>query len=161
MWINTETKQTYVMHTDIRLAAGNVSLPRELTDEVIASIGLLPVTVVPAPEHDPSTEQAVQGECVYNEQEQRWETTWTVRALTAEEVQAREAEITANNVARAKAELQDSDWADLPSVRNTDNTPHLVNGADFDTYRLALRAIVVSTPVEVSSWPTRPTAVWA
>lgn len=65
------------------------------------------------------------------------------------------------NVVRAKAELIDSDWSDLPSVRNTAIEPHLLNGADFDTYRASLRAVVVGRPAEVQVWPVSPDAVWS
>jgi hypothetical protein len=65
------------------------------------------------------------------------------------------------NAAQAKALLLDSDWSDLPSVRNTAMTPHLVNTQDFDTYRAALRAIVVDKPAVVEAWPVQPDAVWS
>lgn len=65
------------------------------------------------------------------------------------------------NVARAKAALVESDWSDLLSVRNTAIEPHLLNGADFDTYRAALRSIVVNRPAKVAVWPVRPDAVWS
>jgi hypothetical protein len=67
----------------------------------------------------------------------------------------------AANVSRAKSDLVASDWSDLPSVRNTAVEPHLTNGVDFDTYRAALRAIVVNKPAVVESWPVRPDAVWS
>jgi hypothetical protein len=88
-------------------------------------------------------------------------TVHTAAAQEAEYQARKDAEFKAANTARAKELLEESDWADLASVRNTSNTPHLVNGSDFDTYRLALRAIVVDPPVTVSEWPTRPTASWA
>jgi hypothetical protein len=65
------------------------------------------------------------------------------------------------NAARAKADLADTDWADLGSVRNTSVNPHLTNIAEFDAYRLALRAIVVNPPVISTTWPVRPTAQWS
>lgn len=70
-------------------------------------------------------------------------------------------EFKAINAHRAKQMLLESDWADLASVRNTAVSPHLANGADFDAYRLALRAIVINPPVTVESWPVRPDAIWA
>lgn len=65
------------------------------------------------------------------------------------------------NSDRAKQELLASDWSDLPSVRNTAIEPHLTNGAAFDTYRAALRAIVVNKPAVVEVWPVRPDAAWS
>ena len=65
------------------------------------------------------------------------------------------------NKNQAKQLLLESDWADFQSVRNINNTPHLVNGEEFDAYRLALRAIAVNPPVEVSSWPIKPNPIWS
>lgn len=65
------------------------------------------------------------------------------------------------NTDRAKQELAASDWSDLPSVRNEATEPHLTNGAEFDTYRAALRGIVVSKPSTVADWPVCPDASWS
>ena len=48
MWINPETKQTFNTHSDIRAAYPHVSLPAELSDEFIASMGLVAIAP-PAP----------------------------------------------------------------------------------------------------------------
>lgn len=48
MWINPETKQTFNTHSDIRAAYPQVSLPAELSDELIASMGLVAIAP-PAP----------------------------------------------------------------------------------------------------------------
>ena len=66
-----------------------------------------------------------------------------------------------SNSSQAKALLESTDWCENPSVRNAAVTPHLTNGAEFDTYRLALRAIVINKPATVETWPTRPEAIWA
>lgn len=88
-----------------------------------------------------------------------------VQNLTQDEIDAMQAakdeQAKALNVARAKRELEESDWCENASVRNTEVTPHLTNASDFDTYRLALRAIVVNRPATVESWPDSPNAVWA
>lgn len=65
------------------------------------------------------------------------------------------------NVARARSLLEETDWSDLMSVRSQDTHPHLLNGAEFDTYRAALRSIVVGRPEVVEVWPNRPKAVWS
>ena len=72
----------------------------------------------------------------------------------------KDAEFGAANAARAKADLLATDWAENASVRNAAVLPHLSNGADFDTYRLALRAIVITKPNTVENWPVRPEATW-
>lgn len=48
MWINQETKQTFTTHSEIRAAYPQVSLPAELSDGFIASLGLV-ATEPPAP----------------------------------------------------------------------------------------------------------------
>jgi hypothetical protein len=67
----------------------------------------------------------------------------------------------ATNAARAKQDLVDTDWCENASVRNTSVTPHLTNGAEFDAYRLQLRAIIVNNTVDVTTWPTQPVGVWS
>ena len=90
-----------------------------------------------------------------------WVYTVAVESLTQDELSALAERRKAANVARAKAALQDTDWCENASVRDTNVTPHLTNGADFDTYRLALRAIVINPPVDVEQWPVQPQGVWA
>lgn len=48
MWINQETKQTFTTHSEIRAAYPQVSLPAGLSDELIASMGLVAIAP-PAP----------------------------------------------------------------------------------------------------------------
>lgn len=83
----------------------------------------------------------------------------TQAELDAEQAAA-DAASKAGNEARAKRELLDSDWSELPTVRDVSVDPHLTNAADFDAYRVALRAIVVNPPA-VAVWPTKPDAVWS
>ena len=90
-----------------------------------------------------------------------WVYTVAVASLTEDELAAIAEQRKSSNAARAKAALQDTDWCENASVRNTNVTPHLTNGADFDTYRLALRAIVINPPVDVEQWPVQPQGVWA
>lgn len=64
------------------------------------------------------------------------------------------------NKNRAVDLLQQSDWVEYPSVRNTQNTPHLVNLDEFDQYRLTLRAIAISPTEGDIDWPVIPEEVW-
>lgn len=57
--------------------------------------------------------------------------------------------------------LSATDWVNQPDVRNTAVSPHLVNGADFDAYRLQVRQIAVYPVAGDLTWPTLPTEVWA
>jgi hypothetical protein len=87
--------------------------------------------------------------------------TTTAAEHEAAYVAMKDAEFKAANAARAKQELLATDWSENASVRNAAVTPHLTNTADFDTYRLALRAIAIDPPATVTEWPVRPDATWA
>jgi hypothetical protein len=52
MWIKPDTKQTFLTHSDIRSAFSNVSFPVVMSDDDIASVGVLPVTQTPKPTYD-------------------------------------------------------------------------------------------------------------
>jgi hypothetical protein len=60
----------------------------------------------------------------------------------------------------AKALLVDTDWSEIPSVSDPANTPHLLNKADFITYRNTVRALVI-TPVANPTFPTVPVGQWS
>lgn len=139
----------------------NTSFPANMTAQQLADFGVVTVVVTGKPSHDSLTQDVVELTPVYSQERSRWEQTWQVVAASAEEIAAREAAAKEANENQAKLLLQDSDWADLASVRNASLTPHLVNAGDFDTYRLALRTIAIDPPVAVSEWPSRPTAVWS
>lgn len=86
---------------------------------------------------------------------------WVPKISDEEKATIAAAAAAEQNVARAKQELVTSDWSDLPSVRNAEMTPHLVNAAAFDAYRLALRSIIIGRPAAVAEWPSRPEAQWS
>ncbi len=134
----------------------NVFPPEGPSDEWMAEQGVKRVNVYR--EHDAETEKLVPCTPVI---EGDWVYTVEVQALTAEDIAVREQNKRLDNAARAQRELEASDWCEMTSVRNTAVEPHLLNGQDFDAYRLALRQIVIDPPIEVSSWPTRPTASWS
>lgn len=90
-----------------------------------------------------------------------WTQTYNAVAYTSEELALQETDKRQKNAAQAKLELQESDWCELPSVRNTAINPHLTNTAEFDNYRLALRQIVLNPPVEVGNWPALPNGIWS
>ena len=69
--------------------------------------------------------------------------------------------LSAANKAQAVSLLVATDWSELPSVTNTGNTPHLVNAAEFASYRNIIRAIAVSPPDATVNWPTVPTEQWS
>lgn len=65
------------------------------------------------------------------------------------------------NKATAINLLAQTDWVNQPDVRNTAVSPHLVNGTEFDAYRLQVRQIAVYPVAGDLTWPTLPTEVWA
>lgn len=145
---------------ELQLANPNTSFaPND--DAAYELFGMFRVFNSTPPTYDVTTEKLQEGTPVFDTDANRWAQVWQVVALSAEEIAAREAAAKASNEAQAKELLLSSDWADLPSVRNTALTPHLVNGADFDAYRVALRAIAINPPVTVDPWPEKPGAVWS
>lgn len=65
------------------------------------------------------------------------------------------------NKATAINLLAQTDWVNQPDVRNTAVSPHLVNGTEFDAYRLQVRQIAVYPVAGDLTWPTLPDEVWA
>lgn len=61
---------------------------------------------------------------------------------------------------QARIYLYQTDWAEMPSVSDPANTPHLLNLNEFLAYRVQVRALMVN-PVENPVFPTMPTAQWS
>ena len=78
------------------------SFPSNPTDAMLASFDVFPVVSTGA-QYDQATQVAAQEGCSYNSDKQRWETSWTVRDKTAEELQA-EANAHAAQVEAQRAE---------------------------------------------------------
>lgn len=57
------------------------------------------------------------------------------------------------NKSSAEERLLDSDWAVLPDV-------NLVNKAEWETYRAALRDIARNPQEGTLNWPAKPQSVW-
>lgn len=65
------------------------------------------------------------------------------------------------NKATAMSYLVGTDWVNQPDVTNPDINPHLLNHAEFITYRSQIRAIAVSPVAGDLTWPTEPTPQWS
>ena len=89
---------------DLRKDNPQVSFPKNPSVEMLASWGVYPVVSTGA-QHDPATQVATQEGCVY--QNERWETAWTVRAKTAEELQADVLALQASIVQQTQQRLDD------------------------------------------------------
>lgn len=61
---------------------------------------------------------------------------------------------------QASALLYATDWTTIPDVANPQNTPYLMNQADFIAYRNQVRQLAVN-PVANPVFPTKPTEQWS
>jgi hypothetical protein len=57
--------------------------------------------------------------------------------------------------------LKQTDWVNQPDVIDTSLTPHLLNRAEFITYRSSLRAIAINPTDGVLTWQTKPEEQWS
>lgn len=57
--------------------------------------------------------------------------------------------------------LATTDWVNQPDVRDPANNPHLLNAAEFDSYRVAVRQYAVYPVAGFIDWPTLPTEEWS
>lgn len=78
-----------------------------LTNETLLPFKAASVVVTGAPAHDPNTQAAEPNGCAYNEATGRWETQWSIRALTAAEMQKRLADLQKSIVAQTQKRLDD------------------------------------------------------
>ena len=112
--------------------------------------------------YDQNTEKLVPVEpYIVADDATHWVYTVVVASLSPEEIAEREVIAKQSNKRQAEQLLSDSDWSDKPSVTDTTKPLHLVNSAEWEAYRDALRAIAVVPPVTVEEWPTKPEEVWS
>lgn len=84
------------------------------------------------------------------------EAAWTV-ANTPKPPEPPTAEL---NKETAVSLLAATDWVNQPDVRNTAVIPHLVNGNEFDAYRIAVRQYAVTPVAGDIDWPNVPVEIW-
>lgn len=77
--------------TDARIANPHVSFPIQPDDESLAALGVMRVFATTAPPADQATQKVVEQHPLFNETTQQWEQDWQVVALTAAELQSRDA----------------------------------------------------------------------
>ena len=65
------------------------------------------------------------------------------------------------NKSTAMSYLQNTDWVNEPDVINPDINPHLLNHAEFITYRSQIRAIAINPVAGNLTWPIEPTPQWS
>lgn len=84
--VNNQVVEKYPYSiSNLRNDNPQVSFPANLSLRVLAMYNVFPVVNVSA-NYDPETQYAAPNGCVYNEQEQRWETGWTITNKTQEEL---------------------------------------------------------------------------
>ena len=126
----------------------NISFPKFISDERLATFGVYPVTVLAAPSYNAATHKTVQ-DTTPTEVEGAWELRWVIVALSEDEL----SEIAAKNSVKVRSErdrlLAASDWTQLPDV-NVDNVA-------WTAYRQLLRDITEQAEFpNVVVWPTKP-----
>ena len=146
-----------VTDSEFRAMFPNTGFPAQLTADIISEFG--GDVVLEGPQAQPTRYQVAFRDGV-QQIEGQWFTKYSVADMDQAAKDAVDAQLKESNRARAKAALEDTDWCENASVRDTSVTPHLTNGAAFDAYRLALRAIVINPPIDVESWPEQPQGVW-
>lgn len=128
MWINETTSDVYRFHSEIRQAFQSISFPSELTDELLARVGVLPVKTVEPPPTD-HTKNLTELPPI---NDGGWQQVWVVSEASAEEVSARTA-AKAREVRQHRNELlAESDWTQLRDV------PDAI-AAQWASHRKALR----------------------
>lgn len=126
----------------------NTSFPKHPTDELLASYGVMPVTVTNAPSYDERSqklEQAAQPVHVNG----AWLLQWNVSNKTAEEVAAQDAAKANSLRAERNAKLAACDWTQVADAP--------VDTAAWAVYRQELRDVPEQEGFpENIVWPTEP-----
>lgn len=140
--------EQYPYTTDmLRLDNPNVSFPKSMSNELLASYGVYPVVVLDRPVYSEDSQKAIQdNEPTLNGDS--WELGWTVVNKTAEETQQYDSIMSMEVRATRDRLLAETDWYGLSDVTMP---------AEIATYRQALRDVPAQDgfPHNVV-WPTKP-----
>jgi len=109
---------------DLRKDNPQVSFPKNPSLEMLATYDIFPVVSTGA-SYDSATQVATQEGCAYNSTLSHWETSWTVRAKTAEELQA--------DVAKLQAEIVQATQIRLDDFAKTRNYDGILSAASYAT----------------------------
>jgi hypothetical protein len=127
----------------------NVSFPRQVSDEILASYGVYSVTVEAAPSINNRTQNATRNDTPTGSGS-TWTLGWTTTAKTAEETTAYDDAMAADKRATRDAKLAETDFYALSDVTMS---------AEMTTYRQALRDITTHANwpnLADDDWPTKP-----
>lgn len=148
--------------SQIRAAYPNQSLPECISDELSFELGYGPLVFNGYPPgYNPKWENIEEIPPILIDGKYQQSYKITEKYTPEEKKKIQEDEARSFNKSQAESLLQQTDWTENPSARNTAKTPHLVNGDAFDDYRVALRAIAINPPITVDAWPVKPEGIWS
>jgi hypothetical protein len=133
---------------DLKRANPQTSFPSQISDESLLQYGVHRVFFATQPELT-ATQVLQEGTPVFSTEDQRWTQTFTVRDMTTDEVQQRDAGQAAQVRSERNALLAASDWTQL-----ADST---ADKAAWATYRQALRDVTGQQGFPWTiQWPEMP-----
>lgn len=136
----------------------NTSFPNPIPVETLNEFGADVVLDGPYPSCG-TYQYVVSGPVV--EQDGQWYTSFIVEDMDAEQIAAKNAELSANNKTKASDLLSQTDWTAIPDVADPlKSNPYLVNQAEFVAYRSTIRDIAVN-PTFDAVFPEMPKNQWS
>jgi hypothetical protein len=145
---NGSVKQYPYSTGDLKRANPQTSFPSQISDESLLEYGVHRVFFATQPELT-ATQVLVEGTPVFSTEDQRWTQTFTVRDMTTDEVQQRDAGQAAQVRSERNALLAASDWTQVADAP--------VNKAAWATYRQALRDVTAQAGFPWTiDWPVAP-----
>jgi hypothetical protein len=145
---NGSVKQYPYSAGDLKRANPQTSFPSQISDASLLEYGIHRVFFATQPELT-ATQVLEEGTPVFSTEGQRWTQIFTVRDMTTEEVQQRDAGQAAQVRSERNALLAASDWTQL-----ADST---ADKAAWATYRQALRDVTEQSGFPWTiDWPTQP-----
>lgn len=132
---------------DLRRDNPNTSFPKNISVQTMASYGMVSVTQLAEPDHNPITHFVEYGPVPVRESD-KWFLLPTVREFSAEQLADRHASAAASVRSTRSMLLAETDWTALSDV---------IMPSEMATYRQALRDITSQPgfPHNVS-WPVKP-----
>ena len=123
MWLDPTTMRVFLSHSEIRSAFPLTSFPSVMSEDDIASVGVLPVAQSDPPNFDPLTQKAV--ETAPALMDGQWVQQWTVEPLTPQEQQA--------VALRIKQEIVDATQKRLDDFARTRNYDNILSACTYAT----------------------------
>ena len=134
----------------LRRENSNTSFPKFISDSLLESYGVYPVTVKDAPDFNTRTQKVVM-DTEPSLVDGEWVIDWGINSKTAEEISAYDSDLAEENRTQRNSLLLASDWTQVADAQ--------VNVTEWATYRQALRDITSHTNwphLDAADWPTKP-----